>query len=77
MKCKLHPKYKAIRKPTSKDYRCTCRRIWRAELCRRRAMATAQTHWHADRIAWDYRVWRARLDRIDMAKWTGIFGGCV
>lgn len=28
MKCKLHPKYKVIRKPTSKKEGCVCSMIW-------------------------------------------------
>lgn len=31
MKCKLHPTYKAIRKPTSKKEGCKCAIIWHGE----------------------------------------------
>ena len=27
--CKIHPKYKAIRKPTSKKKNCVCKLIWK------------------------------------------------
>jgi Arc/MetJ-type ribon-helix-helix transcriptional regulator len=27
-KCKVHPKYKAVREPTSQKSRCECRAIW-------------------------------------------------
>lgn len=29
MKCKIHPEYKAKRKPTSKKHECTCASIWK------------------------------------------------
>lgn len=37
MKCRVHPKYKALRKPTSKARGCTCKKVFRPHSKARRA----------------------------------------